>query len=142
MENAPEQRADAPSLSTHFQSLAPAPLTAHIADSTGHEILSTSASPRQARVLQSLSHAYLSAHDTASRMGLGAPLRLTVATRGGAVVMQTGTEVDGGVPGEMVVGTVIAPAERMAEARVASWGVEEVAARVGKVIGEGRSAMA
>jgi hypothetical protein len=71
-------------------------------------------------------------------MGLGAPLRVTMVTQSGTVAIQTGTEVEGGVTGEMVVGTVVAPEERMAEARVASWGVEEVGARVGKVIGEGR----
>lgn len=143
MEDAPEQQQQQPSsLKTHFLSLAPPPLTAHITDSTGHPILTTAEASHQSHALQSLSHAYLSAHDTASRMGLGVPLRVTVGTRAGAVVMQTGTEVEGGVTGDMVVGTVVAPEERMAEARVASWGVEEVAGRVGRVIGKGRSTRA
>lgn len=73
-------------------------------------------------------------------MGLGVPKRITVETVRGAVVMQTGTEVDGAPHGDMVVGVVLAPEERMAEARVASWGVEEVAARVGRVVAEGRRA--
>ena len=54
--------------------------------------------------------------------------------------MQTGTEVEGAPAGDMVVGVVLAPEERMAEARVASWGVEEVAAGVGRVVAEGRRA--
>ena len=65
--------------------------------------------------------------------------RVTVATRrSAAVVIQTGTEVDGGAVGDMLVGTVVAPVGRAADARVASWGVEEVADRVGRVIAEGR----
>ncbi|KAF8251215.1 hypothetical protein K440DRAFT_101524 [Wilcoxina mikolae CBS 423.85] len=130
------------SIRTHFSSLASAPLVAHLTDSTGHAILSTAESSRQTNNLQQLSLAYLSAHDTASRMGLGVPLRVTLATRNGSVAIQTGTEVEGGTTGEMVVGTIVAPEERMAEARVASWGVEEVAVRVGRVIGEGRKGRA
>jgi len=129
-----------PSLKSHFASLAPSPLVAHITDSTGHAILSTSSSSAQSQHLQSLSHAYLSAHDTAYRMGFGVPKRITVSTTRGAVAMQTGTEVEGAPSGDMVVGVVLAPEERMAEARVASWGVEEVAGRVGRVVAEGRRA--
>lgn len=47
-------------------------------------------------------------------------------------MIQTATEED-----EMLVGTVVAPGERLAEARVASWGVEEVARRFMKSAGEG-----
>jgi len=38
----------------------------------------------------------------------------------------------GGGNGEMLVGTVIAKADRLAEARMVSWGVEEVARRFQK----------
>ncbi|CCX33770.1 hypothetical protein FPQ18DRAFT_337056 [Pyronema domesticum] len=124
----------APSITTHFSSLAPSPLAAHISDSTGHAILSTSESSRQTASLQQLSHAYLSAHDTATRMGLGMPLRVTIQTAKGTVAIQTGDAESG----EMVVGTVVAPEGMMAEARVASWGVEECAKRVAKVMAEGR----
>lgn len=65
-------------------------------------------------------------------MGLGRPLRVTLATRAGTAVIQTATEEE-----EMLIGTVVAPAERLAEARVASWGVEEVARRFMKSAGEG-----
>jgi hypothetical protein len=68
-------------------------------------------------------------------MGLGVPVRVTVTTRAGTAVIQTGSQV---ASGEMVVGTVVGPVERVADARVASWGVEEVAGRVGRVIGEAR----
>lgn len=122
-------------LPEHFAQLATASLCAHLNDSTGHTILTTSTTARQSHSLQALSHAYLSAHDTAFRMGLGVPVRVTVTTRAGTAVIQTGSQV---ASGEMVVGTVVGPVERVADARVASWGVEEVAGRVGRVIGEAR----
>jgi len=89
-------------------------------------------------------------------MGLGKPLRVTLATVSGAAVIQTATVDEGsgggggeeGVDcvggsasgggrggsgnGEMLVGTVIAKADRLAEARMVSWGVEEVARRFQK----------
>ncbi|KAF8467281.1 hypothetical protein BDZ91DRAFT_633856, partial [Kalaharituber pfeilii] len=130
-------------LQTHFAQLAPS-CSAHLADQNAVPILTTS--PHHAAPsLSSLSAAFVQAHDTASRMGLGVPLRVTLATGSGAAVIQTGTlpEVDddleeehgrtfltgNGVVGEhmMLVGTVVAPADRLAEARLASWGVEEVA---------------
>ncbi|KAA8912461.1 hypothetical protein FN846DRAFT_933194 [Sphaerosporella brunnea] len=127
------------SLKSHFSSLAPAPLSATITDSTGHVILASSGSAAASSSSSShqsaaLSQAFISAHDTASRMGLGEPLRVSIATRHGLVVVQTGEAVQG----EMVVGTVVAPEEREAEARVASWGVHEVVGRVARVVGEGR----
>jgi len=124
-----------PNLKTHFQKLAPADSTVHLADSTTHPILSTAQDAQTTQSLTSLSSAYLQAHDTASRMGLGQPLRVTLATKAGTTVVQTGTEVDGG---EILVGSVVAPEDKIAEARVASWGVEETARRVGRVIAEGR----
>lgn len=90
-------------------------------------------------------------------MGLGKPLRVTLATASGAAVIQTATVDEGsgggggeegvdcvggsvsggrggggGGNGEMLVGTVIAKADRLAEARMVSWGVEEVARRFQK----------
>ncbi|KAI5777216.1 hypothetical protein EDC01DRAFT_409691 [Geopyxis carbonaria] len=124
------------SLQQHFASLAPPPLTAHLTDSTSHIILSTATVPRQSHSLQSLTHAYLAAHDTAGRMGLGVPLRVTLTTKDGTAVIQSATRVE--QDAELVVGTVVGPEDKMAEARVASWGVEEVGKRVGKVIAEGR----
>lgn len=114
-------------LSTHFLQLGGDTLTTHLSDSNSIAILSTSATPS----LAALSAAFVQAHDTASRMGLGRPLRVTLATRAGTAVIQTATEDD-----EMLIGTVVAPAERLAEARVASWGVEEVARRFVKSAGE------
>lgn len=94
-------------------------------------------------------------------MGLGQPLRVTLATGSGAAVIQTATvaeqhsssstgSTDEGddyhrhrptapvsTAGEMLVGTVIAPADMLAEARMASWGIEEVARRFQKSAGEG-----
>lgn len=115
-------------LSTHFLQLGGDTLTTHLSDSNSIAILSTSATPS----LAALSAAFVQAHDTASRMGLGRPLRVTLATRAGTAVIQTATEEE-----EMLIGTVVAPAERLAEARVASWGVEEVARRFMKSAGEG-----
>jgi predicted regulator of Ras-like GTPase activity (Roadblock/LC7/MglB family) len=131
----------APSLKAHFATIAPAPLSAHITDATGHVILSSGGGGGGGSSLKdknkaALSHAFISAHDTASRMGLGEPLRVTITTQRGTVVMQTGSEAGEG--GEMVVGTVVAPEDKMAEARVASWSVQQCAERVGRVIGEGR----
>lgn len=82
-------------------------------------------------------------------MGLGKPLRVTLATTAGAAVVQTATvaahapveegevaseygAVAVGAEGDMLVGTVVATADRLAEARMASWGVEEVARRFQK----------
>lgn len=117
-------------LSTHFLQLGGDTLTAHLSDSNSIAILSTSPTPTPS--LAALSAAFVQAHDTASRMGLGRPLRVTLATSAGTAVIQTATEED-----EMLVGTVVAPGERLAEARVASWGVEEVARRFMKSAGEG-----
>ena len=58
-----------------------------------------------------------------------------MTTREGGVVVQTATETEGG---EAIVGTVMAPGEMVAEARLASLKVAEVGRRVGKVICEGR----
>lgn len=73
-------------------------------------------------------------------------MRVTATSGRGTTVVQTATaEGEVGEVGEgreVVVGTVTAPEERGAEARVASWAVEEVAGRVLKVIVEGRNARA
>jgi hypothetical protein len=68
-------------------------------------------------------------------MGLGTPLRVTMTTKEGATVIQTATETEGG---EAIVGTVMAPDGKVAEARLASARVTEVGRRVGKVLCEGR----
>lgn len=100
-------------------------------------------------------------------MGLGLPLRVTLNTGGGAAVIQTGTypehagvvvgsdieeEEDemrgmlggghgmGGKEGErmMLVGTVVAPRERLADARIASWGVEDMARKLQRCLSDGK----
>lgn len=60
-----------------------------------------------------------------------------MTTRDGATVVQTATETEGG---EAIIGTVMAPMEKVAEARLASARVTEVGRRVGKMICEGRRA--
>ncbi|KAL7267894.1 hypothetical protein RUND412_009503 [Rhizina undulata] len=164
----------ASTMHSHFQSLASPPVTTHLTDGGSKYILSTHPHPHSP-ALASLSAAFIQAHDTASRMKLGQPLRVTLSTFSGAAVIQTGTsgerssrpasgddeEYTGGgvgagmvegVGGEllggagggngarqgMLVGTVIAPGDRMAEARMASWGVEEVAKRFQKSAGDGQ----
>ncbi|KAF8418985.1 hypothetical protein EV426DRAFT_519031, partial [Tirmania nivea] len=135
-------------LQSHFSQLAPS-CSAHLADQNAIPILSTTPHPGSPG-LSNLSTAFVQAHDTASRLGLGIPLRVTVTTGAGAAVIQSGVLPEGGEEDEadighghgngvrgggvggsgegvMLVGTVIAPGDRLAEARIASWGVEEVA---------------
>lgn len=119
------------SLTSHFTALS-GPLTTHLTDANAIPILSTHPSPNSP-ALSSLSSAFVQAHDTACRMGLGTPLRVTIATAAGAAVIQTAT-VEAGKEREMLVGTVVARADRLAEARLASWGVEEVARRFQKTV--------
>ncbi|KAI5797438.1 hypothetical protein DFH27DRAFT_483762 [Peziza echinospora] len=139
-------------LQAHFAQLAPS-CSAHLADQNAIPILSTTPHPGS-QALSSLSAAYVQAHDTASRMGLGVPLRVTLSTGNGTAVIQTGTLPEGdeerddengeghigGLNGEhlMLVGTVIAPADRLADARIASWGVEDVARKFQKYMHEGK----
>ncbi|KAG0638031.1 hypothetical protein HOY80DRAFT_1049247 [Tuber brumale] len=141
-------------LQSHFAKLAQGPITTHLTDTNAIPILSTHPQPSSPG-LSSLSSAFVQAHDTASRMGLGKPLRVTLATASGAAVIQTVTVDEGsgggggeegvdyvggssggggrgGGNGEMLVGTVIAKVDRLAEARMVSWGVEEVARRFQK----------
>ncbi|KAG0131675.1 hypothetical protein HOY82DRAFT_331282 [Tuber indicum] len=146
-------------LQSHFAKLAQGPITTHLTDTNAIPILSTHPQPSSPG-LSSLSSAFVQAHDTASRMGLGKPLRVTLATASGAAVIQTATVDEGsgggggeegvdyvgggssgggggrggggGSNGEMLVGTVIAKVDRLAEARMVSWGVEEVARRFQK----------
>ncbi|CUS14073.1 unnamed protein product, partial [Tuber aestivum] len=146
-------------LQSHFAKLAQGPITTHLTDTNAIPILSTHPQPSSPG-LSSLSSAFVQAHDTASRMGLGRPLRVTLATTSGAAVIQTATVDEGsgggeeegdyaggvggggsaagggrgggGGSGEMLVGTVIAKVDRLAEARMVSWGVEEVARRFQK----------
>ena len=163
-------------LHTHFSQLAPS-CVAHLADQNAVPILSTT-SHTASSALSSLSAAFVQAHDTASRLGLGIPLRVTLTTGNGAAVIQTGTvpepEEDpyhhhnhnhnhlhhhqhphphqqphhhhyvrgaGNGAGEeiMLVGTVVAPGDRLAEARVASWGVEDVARKVQRYMRDRKS---
>lgn len=86
---------------------------------------------------------------------------MTVTTGAGAAVVQSGVlpegeeeeevghvhghgnGVRGGVVGGsgervMLVGTVIAPGDRLAEARIASWGVEEVARKFQRFMCDGK----
>ncbi|TGZ79675.1 hypothetical protein EX30DRAFT_372972 [Ascodesmis nigricans] len=127
-----------PTIQDHFMSLAAAPLAAHIADNSGQVILSTASCPRQSLALQSLSQAYIVAHDTATRMGLGQPLRVTLTTNNGTAVIQTGV-IEPGKEDDSIVASVVAPEEKMAEARVASWGVDNVSKVVSKVLTEGKT---
>lgn len=146
-------------LQSHFSTLAPS-CAAHLADQNAIPILSTTPRPSSPG-LCSLSQAFVTAHDTASRLGLGVPLRVTLTTGNGAAVIQTGTlpemggsdtdeDAHGGYrgmgngsmvhhgEGVMLVGTVIAPGDRLAEARIASWGVEEVARKFQKYMSDGK----
>src|SRR5690606_31312031 len=75
-------------MQSHFAQLAPS-CAAHLADQNAIPILSTTVPSSPA--LASLSAAFVHAHDTACRMGLGLPLRVTLNTGGGAAVIQTGT---------------------------------------------------
>lgn len=49
-----------------------------------------------------------------------------------------GGGVGGSGEGVMLVGTVIAPGDRLAEARIASWGVEEVARKFQRFMCDGK----
>lgn len=94
---------------------------------------------------------------------MGVPLRVTVTTGAGAAVIQSGVLPEGGEEeeeeighghghgngvrgggagasgeGVMLVGTVIAPGDRLAEARIASWGVEEVARKFQRFMCDGK----
>ena len=130
---------------------------AHLADQNALPILSTT-SHAASSALSSLSAAFVHAHDTASRLGLGIPLRVTLTTANGAAVIQTGTMpepeedphqqphhhhyvrgIGNGVGEEtMLVGTIVAPGDRLAEARIASWGVEDVARKVQRYMRDGK----
>ena len=156
-------------LHSHFSQLAPS-CVAHLADQNAVPILSTTSHTASA-ALSSLSAAFVQAHDTASRLGLGIPIRVTLTTGNGAAVIQTGTvsepEEDlhhqphhnhnhlphphqqshhhhyrgagnGAVEEIMLVGTVVAPGDRLAEARIASWGVEDVARKVQRYMRDGK----
>ncbi|RPB22699.1 hypothetical protein L211DRAFT_839410 [Terfezia boudieri ATCC MYA-4762] len=103
-------------IQSHFVQLAPS-CSAHLADQNAIPIVSTTPHPGSPG-LSSLSAAFVQAHDTASRLGLGVPLRVTVTTG--------------------LVGTVIAPGDRLAEARIASWGVEEVARKFQRYMCDGK----
>lgn len=70
-------------------------------------------------------------------MGLGTPVRVTIGTKDGASVVQTGT-IEVGGEDDVVVGTVVGPEGMGAELRVASQKVEGVRGVVGRVVGEGR----
>ena len=160
-------------LHSHFSQLAPS-CVAHLADQNAVPILSTTSHPASS-ALSSLSAAFVQAHDTASRLGLGIPLRVTLTTGNGAAVIQTGTmpepeedpqnhhyhnhnhnhlhhqqhphphqqlhhhpHVRGSGEEIMLVGTVVAPVDRLAEARIASWGVEDVARKVQRFMHDGK----
>ncbi|KAI5820176.1 hypothetical protein BZA77DRAFT_349594 [Pyronema omphalodes] len=117
----------------HFPTVVEPPLVAHISDSKGNEIVTTAGNQQQSASLQKLSCAFLEAHELALKMGLGAPLRVTLETKKGLTVMHTAhTESQGS--SEAVVGTVVAPEGKMADARVASRKVEACAAKVAKVL--------
>lgn len=82
----------------------------------------------------------MAAYDTAARMGLGQPVRVTLTTNQGTAVIQTGI-IEPGKEDDSIVATVVAPEEKMAEARVASWGVENVSNVVGKVLNDGQASV-
>lgn len=142
MSNTPQQRSSSASTSSqqtslqqHFTSLAPPPLSAHLSDSAGHTILSTAESQSQTRYFESLTNAYLQTNDIASRMGLGTHLRVTMTTGDCRTIIQTASETEGG---ETIIGTVVAPEARAAEALLASYGITEVGKKVGQVLFEAR----
>ncbi|KAF3932271.1 hypothetical protein ABW19_dt0203901 [Dactylella cylindrospora] len=154
-------------LQFHFSHIAPH-LTTHLTDREANPILSTHPEPAS-EPLVSLSDAFVSAYETASRMGLGSPLRITLSTaETNLVVIQSAPSTiqrvsiaNGAVSGfpdpcltttkstgdadsnpkhtkdedssnlpdssRMFVGTVVGPSRELAEARVAIWGVEDVA---------------
>ncbi|OBT61824.1 hypothetical protein VE03_08782 [Pseudogymnoascus sp. 23342-1-I1] len=68
---------------------APPPLSLHLADTALKPLLSTAAPPSpQAKNLRALTTAALSAHTSASRLGLGYPVHILVETKdGGSVAM-------------------------------------------------------
>ncbi|KAL5350293.1 hypothetical protein ACLOAV_005331 [Pseudogymnoascus australis] len=68
---------------------APPPLSLHLADTALKPLLSTAAPPSpQAKNLRALTTAALSAHTSASRLGLGYPVHILVETKdGGPVAM-------------------------------------------------------
>jgi len=152
------------SLQSHFSHIAPR-LTTHLTDREANPIFSTHPDPLSAsRSLVSLSSAFVQSYETASRMGLGTPLRVTISTaKSDIVVIQTAPTLNNqhsdpsastmtnmtasfqppqsavspiqdhesvSDTSNMLVGTVIAPADQLADARVAIWGVEAIARKL------------
>ncbi|KAK6541535.1 hypothetical protein TWF694_007342 [Orbilia ellipsospora] len=137
-------------LQSHFSHIAPH-LKAHLTDREANAILSTSEPTSD--YLGPLSHAFINAYETGSRMGLGTPVRVTLSTtESSLVVLQSAPSNQpadapvtaarstpsspvlnpeaGPDTSKMLVSTVIAPAGELAEARVAIWAIEDVARRL------------
>ncbi|KAF3926045.1 hypothetical protein ABW20_dc0108745 [Dactylellina cionopaga] len=140
-------------LQSHFSHIAPH-LKAHLTDREANAILSTSEPTSD--YLGPLSHAFVNAYETSSRMGLGIPVRVTLSTTESSLVVlqsapsnqsaeaaaadQRARPAPAGNPvlnpdagpdtSKMLVSTVIAPSGELAEARVAIWAIEDVAKRL------------
>ncbi|EPS37180.1 hypothetical protein H072_9173 [Dactylellina haptotyla CBS 200.50] len=135
-------------LQSHFSHIAPH-LKAHLTDREANPILSTS--EPTSGYLGPLSHAFINAYETGSRMGLGMPVRVTLSTTESSLVVLQSAPSDhqpdasvarqapsssilstdsGPDTSKMLVSTVIAPAGELAEARVAIWAIEDVARRL------------
>lgn len=112
---------DPPPITTAYTSV-----TAHLTDNAAVPLLSTSTSNPTTLALTALSTTFLSSNETLSRLGFGAPLRVTTTTRNGRQVFQSylpcpsaAEEEDGEsptvertVPPPALVATVVTPRRR------------------------------
>jgi len=145
---------DPPPITTAYTSV-----TAHLTDTAAVPLLSTSTSNSTTLALTTLSTTFLSSNETLSRLGFGAPLRVTTTTRNGRQVFQSylpcpsAVEEDGErptvertFPPSALVATIVTPRRRdHAEAMRAKDDLEGLARTVqdewrGPQLGEGRRA--
>lgn len=111
---------DPPPVTTTYSSV-----TAHLTDTTTVPLLSTSTSNSTTSALNTLTMTFLASHDSLSRLGYGAPVRVTTTTNAGRRVFQSymapssgveenegRTDVEGIIPPPALVSTVIAPQRR------------------------------
>ncbi len=75
---------DPPPITTTYPSV-----TAHLTDTTSVPLISTSTSNSATSALNRLATTFLASNETMSRLGLGAPLRVTASTRSGWQVTQS-----------------------------------------------------
>ncbi|KAI9880510.1 MAG: hypothetical protein M1830_002550 [Pleopsidium flavum] len=121
-------------------------VTAHLSDTTSVPLITTSTSNPTTSALNNLAMTFLTSRDSLSRLGYGAPVRITTTTSSGQRIFQGymapsseieanegGTYVEGTLPPPALVSTVIAPQRRdIGEAMRARDDLE----RVGRMVQE------